>query len=59
MLKVPHIIFCLDATVVVASGLIGGDVMISVFSLFSLYVIMKTISFITEHKLTANKNEVQ
>ena len=49
-LKVPTILFCLDGSVVVASGIISGNIWIAGFSLFSLFIIMQTIRKITAVK---------
>lgn len=47
-LKVPTILFCLDGSVVIASGVISGNAWIAAFSLLSLFVIMQTIRKITQ-----------
>ncbi len=47
-LKVPTILFCLDGSVVIASGVISGNAWIAAFSLLSLFVIMQTIQKITQ-----------
>ena len=52
-LKLSVILFVLDGSVVVTSGIITNSIFISVFSFLSLLVIIKTISFVTEKKLTA------
>lgn len=52
-LKLSVILFFLDGSVVIASGVITNNVLISVFSFLSLMVIIKTISFVTKHKFTA------
>lgn len=52
-LKLSMILFVLDGSVVVTSGIITNSIFISVFSFLSLLVIIKTISFVTEKKLTA------
>lgn len=52
-LKVPAILFFLDGSVVIASGIISHNVMIAVFSFLSLMIIIKTISFFTEKKIAA------
>ena len=49
-LKVPTILFCLDGSVVVASGIISGNLWIAGFSLLSLFLIMQTIRKITAKK---------
>lgn len=45
--KLPIILFILDGTIVVGSGVISKNFMISVYSLLSLFVIINTINFIT------------
>ena len=52
-LKVSVILFFLDGSVVIASGVITQNALISVFSFISLMVIIQTISFVTKHKLSA------
>lgn len=52
-LKLSVILFCLDGSVVIASGVITNSVFISIFSFLSLMVIIRTISFVTAKKLTA------
>lgn len=52
-LKVSVILFFLDGSVVISSGVITQNVLISIFSFLSLLVIIKTISYITSKKLTA------
>ena len=52
-LKLSVILFVLDGSVVVTSGIITNSIFISVFSFLSLLVIIKTISFVIEKKLTA------
>ena len=52
-LKVSVILFFLDGSVVIASGIITQNILISVFSFVSLMVIIQTISFVTRHQLTA------
>lgn len=52
-LKVPSILFFLDGSVVIASGIINHDPMIAIFSFISLVIIIKTISYFTSHKITA------
>ena len=49
-LKLSSILFALDGSVVIASGIISGDFMIAVFSLLSLFIIIHTIKFITSGK---------
>ncbi|MEG0296876.1 MAG: YitT family protein [Clostridium sp.] len=46
-MKMPVILFILDGFIVIASGVISNNFMISVYSLLSLLVIIKTIGFIT------------
>ncbi|WP_055667486.1 YitT family protein [Desnuesiella massiliensis] len=54
-LKLPVILFLLDGTVVVASGFISKNYMVSIYSLLSLLVIVKSVSFITtKFKLNFN-----
>ena len=52
-LKLSVILFFLDGSVVIASGVITNNILISVFSFLSLMVIIQTISFVTKHKFTA------
>lgn len=52
-LKLSVILFFLDGSVVIASGVITQNILISVFSFISLLTIIKTISFLTAKKLTA------
>lgn len=54
-LKIPNILFFLDGSVVIASGIINHNLMIAIFSFISLMIIIKTISYFTEHNLTSNK----
>lgn len=49
-LKLSAILFVLDGSVVIASGVISGDFMIAVFSLLSLFIIIHTIKFVTSRK---------
>lgn len=53
-LKLPTILLILDGFVVIASGVISGNFMVSVYSLISLLVIIKTIGF-TVSKFTVLK----
>lgn len=46
-LKLPFILFILDGTIIIASGIISKNFMTSVYSLISLLVIIKSISYIT------------
>lgn len=46
--KLPIILFILDGMIVVGSGVISKNFMISVYSLLSLFVIINTINFITK-----------
>lgn len=48
--KLSVILFVLDGSVVIASGFISGDFMIAILSLFSLFVIINTIKYITTKK---------
>lgn len=57
-LKVSVILFFLDGSVVIASGIITQNVLISVFSFLSLMIIIQTISFVTKHQLTVKKTSV-
>lgn len=50
--KVQTILFLLDGTVVVLSGLISRDVFVAVFSLLSLLVINRVITWFTEKGYT-------
>lgn len=52
-LKLSAILFVLDGSVVIASGVISGDFLIAVFSLLSLFTIIHTIKFITSKKNAA------
>lgn len=52
-LKLSAILFVLDGSVVIASGVISGDFLIAVFSLLSLFVIIRTIKFVTSRKKAA------
>lgn len=52
-LKLSAILFALDGSVVIASGVISGDFLIAVFSLLSLFIIIHTIKFITSRKKAA------
>lgn len=52
-LKLSAILFVLDGSVVIASGVISGDFLIAVFSLLSLFVIIRTIKFVTLRKKAA------
>lgn len=49
-LKLSAILFALDGSVVVASGVISGDFLIAVFSLLSLFIIIHTIKFLTSRQ---------
>ena len=46
-LKLPAILFILDGTVVILSGIISRDYKVAIFSLFSLLIIIQTINIIT------------
>lgn len=48
--KLSVILFVLDGGVVIASGFISGDFMIAVLSLFSLFIIINTIKYVTAKK---------
>lgn len=52
-LKLSAILFVLDGSVVITSGIITNSIFISVFSFLSLMVIIQTISFVTKKKWTA------
>lgn len=52
-LKLSVILLFLDGFVVIASGVISQNILISVFSFISLMIIIQTITYITKHKLTA------
>ncbi len=45
--KLPVILFILDGIVIIGSGLISRNYMVSLYSLISLFVIIKSIDFIT------------
>lgn len=51
-LKLSAILFVLDGSVVIASGVISGDFLIAAFSLLSLFVIIHIIKFVTSKKKT-------
>lgn len=55
-LKIPHILFVLDGSVVIASGVINQNIMIAVFSFISLMIIIKIISFITSKNIAGQEN---
>ena len=57
VLKVPHILFVLDGSVVIASGIINQNALIAVFSFLSLMVIIQTINFFTTKKIAAPRNQ--
>lgn len=48
--KLSVILFILDGSVVIASGFISGNFMIAILSLFSLFIIINTIKYITSKK---------
>lgn len=48
--KLSVILFVLDGSVVIASGFISGDFMIAILSLFSLFIIINTIKYVTSKK---------
>ncbi len=52
-LKLSVILFVLDGSVVIASGIITNSIFISIFSFLSLMVIIQTIRIVTEKKWTA------
>jgi len=51
--KLSAILFVLDGSVVIASGVISGDFFIAAFSLLSLFIIIHTIKFVTSRKKEA------
>ncbi|MER0284347.1 YitT family protein [Clostridioides difficile] len=55
-LKLPVILFILDGFIIVASGIISKNFMISIYSLISLILIIKTIGFVTT-KFSKNTEE--
>lgn len=55
-LKLPVILFMLDGFIIVASGIISKNFMISIYSLISLLLIIKTIGFVTT-KFAKNTEE--
>ncbi|EQF23252.1 hypothetical protein QEW_3720 [Clostridioides difficile CD160] len=55
-LKLPVILFILDGFIIVASGIISKNFMISIYSLISLLLIIKTIGFVTT-KFAKNTEE--
>lgn len=55
-LKLPVILFILDGFIIVASGIISNNFMISIYSLISLILIIKTIGFVTT-KFAKNTEE--
>ncbi|HBG2376763.1 TPA: YitT family protein [Clostridioides difficile] len=56
-LKLPVILFMLDGFIIVASGIISNNFMISIYSLISLLLIIKTIGFVTT-KFGKNTEEI-
>ncbi|HGM3219979.1 TPA: YitT family protein [Clostridioides difficile] len=56
-LKLPVILFMLDGFIIVASGIISKNFMISIYSLISLLLIIKTIGFVTT-KFGKNTKEI-
>ncbi|WP_254171371.1 YitT family protein [Clostridioides difficile] len=56
-LKLPVILFMLDGFIIVASGIISKNFMISIYSLISLLLIIKTIGFVTT-KFGKNTEEI-
>ncbi|HBG4726729.1 TPA: YitT family protein [Clostridioides difficile] len=56
-LKLPVILFMLDGFIIVASGIISKNFMISIYSLISLLLIIKTIGFVTT-KFSKNTEEI-
>lgn len=57
-LKLPVILFMLDGFIIVASGIISKNFMISIYSLISLLLIIKTIGFVTT-KFGKNTEEIR
>lgn len=57
-LDLSKILLFLDGSVVIASGIISQNIMIAFLSLISLLIIIKTISYFTTKKLTANIKDV-
>ncbi|MDF9825481.1 uncharacterized membrane-anchored protein YitT (DUF2179 family) [Breznakia sp. PF5-3] len=49
-LKLSNILLFLDGFVVIASGVITKNILISAFSFFALLVIIQTIKIVTQHK---------
>ena len=56
-LKLPVILFMLDGFIIVVSGIISKNFMISIYSLISLLLIIKTIGFVTT-KFGKNTEEI-
>lgn len=56
-LKLPVILFMLDGFIIVASGIISKNFMISIYSLISLLLIIKIIGFVTT-KFGKNNEEI-
>ncbi|HBH3601434.1 TPA: YitT family protein [Clostridioides difficile] len=56
-LKLPVILFMLDGFIIVTSGIISKNFMISIYSLISLLLIIKTIGFVTT-KFGKNTEEI-
>ncbi|HBH0833128.1 TPA: YitT family protein [Clostridioides difficile] len=56
-LKLPVILFMLDGFIIVASGIMSKNFMISIYSLISLLLIIKTIGFVTT-KFGKNTEEI-
>ncbi|PBG49460.1 YitT family protein [Clostridioides difficile] len=56
-LKLPVILFMLDGFIIVATGIISKNFMISIYSLISLLLIIKTIGFVTT-KFGKNTEEI-
>lgn len=54
-LKLSVILLVLDGTVVITSGVITQNIFISIFSFLALMVIIQTITYVTNHKLTQNR----
>lgn len=50
--KLSHILFALDGTVIITSGFITQNIFISIFSLYTLFIIIQTISMFTKKEWT-------
>lgn len=54
-IKVQNILFALDGIVVILSGFISGELFVAIFSLVSLLVINRVITWCTNKKLTVKE----